>query len=77
MLIGILTAVCQAAHHEPSRKLPFINEASSRLDVAKVLFRVAKDVRCVTNDDYVSMQSKLNEIGRMIGGWMKSYKERA
>ncbi len=73
-LLDALASICNAAYHESAGKRPFVESASASLEVAKVLFRTAKAARCLTNDQYVSVQAKLNEIGRMVGGWMKFLK---
>ncbi|MEI6511555.1 MAG: four helix bundle protein [Candidatus Uhrbacteria bacterium] len=73
-LLDALSSICKAAYHEPAGKRPFVEDASASLEVAKVLFRTAKAARCLTNDQYVSIQAKLNEIGRMVGGWMRFLK---
>jgi len=44
---------------------------SIKLDVLKVLLRLAKDTRAISNNDYLTLQTSLQEIGKMIGGWIR------
>lgn len=53
-------------------KIKFLNEASIKLDLLKLLVRLAKDCHCLPNNKYLEFQSKLQSIGKMLGGWMKS-----
>ena|ERR1700722_17511403 len=57
---------------QPAQKLERLREASVKLDALRLLVRLAKDNRCVTNNAYLDLESKLHEAGRMLGGWMKS-----
>lgn len=45
---------------------------SNKLDYLKVLIRLAQDTRTIDNKQYLSIQTILQEIGKMIGGWIKS-----
>ncbi|MFH1314788.1 MAG: four helix bundle protein [Candidatus Uhrbacteria bacterium] len=73
-LLDIIQSVCRAAHSAPEQKLPSLETASTKIDLIKILFRVAKDTKCLANNDYLTLQSQLNEIGKMVGGWIKSLK---
>ena len=45
---------------------------SDKLDVLKVLFRLAKDTRTIDSKQYLAIQTPIQEIGKMVGGWIKS-----
>ena len=53
-------------------KIKFLTEASIKLDLLKLLVRLAKDCGCLQNKSYLELQSKLHIIGKMLGGWIKS-----
>ncbi len=38
----------------------------------KVLFRLAKDTRAIDSKQYLEIQTVIQEIGKMVGGWIKS-----
>ncbi len=46
--------------------------ASSKLDLIKLLVRLAYEVRALDQKSYIQLQEKLQEIGKMIGGWLRS-----
>jgi len=41
------------------------------LDLLKILIRAAKDVQALPENKYLSLQTQIQEIGRMLGGWIK------
>ncbi len=55
-------------------KLKYLRSVSAKIDLLRLLTRLAKDCDCITNKDYLELQSHLHEIGRMLGGWIKSIK---
>jgi hypothetical protein len=54
---------------EKSEKL---KDASAKLDTLKLLIRLAKDCKCITNVQYLKVESQLIDAGKMLGGWMKT-----
>ena len=61
-----------AGSTKPSDKAAYIKEASVRLDSLRLLLNLCKDCKCVSNQTYQQLDSTCNEIGRMLGGWLKS-----
>ncbi len=56
-------------------KLFLLQKASVKLDLLKVLVRLAKDVRALDHKKYLHLQLLLAEIGKMLGGWIKAVKQ--
>ena len=44
---------------------------SVKLDLLKVLLRIAKDTQAISNNNYLTLQAFLQEIGKMLGGWLR------
>lgn len=53
------------------KRLVILNEASLELDMLKIFIRLAKDTHAMTDKQYVHQQGQLNEVGKMLGGWIK------
>ncbi len=53
------------------KRLTILNEASFELDMLKIFIRLAKDTHAMTDKQYIHLQGQLNEIGKMLGGWIK------
>jgi|JI10StandDraft_1071094.scaffolds.fasta_scaffold15741_1 hypothetical protein len=53
-------------------RLNILYQMSLKLDLLKVLIRLAKESKAIPPKKYAIIQSMLQEIGKMIGGWIKS-----
>jgi len=53
-------------------KLGLLIDASAKFEVLKMLFRVARDLKMLDNKKYLSLETRIQEIGKMLGGWMRS-----
>ncbi len=49
---------------------------SAEIDMLRVFLRLCVDVKAITQKKSLPLQEKLDEIGRMLGGWIKSTKQR-
>ncbi len=49
-----------------------LEQAATKLDLLKILVRLGKDIKAVPDSKYLFLEEKLQEIGRMLGGWIKS-----
>ena len=47
-------------------------EADFQLEKLRLLVRLAKDVQCMHFSQYEHASKLINEIGRLLGGWIKS-----
>lgn len=72
MLLEILEAIILASNLSKQEKLPVLKKASMKLDVVRVFFKLARDLKILENKKYQVLESKASEIGRMLGGWIKS-----
>lgn len=70
-LEGVITA---ASVSQPELKLRYLQTVSAKIDLLRILVRLAKDCQCVSNKQYLELESQLHEAGRMLGGWLKSVK---
>lgn len=61
-----------ASASQPPRKLAHLTNASANLDALRLLLSLARDCRCMPNQTYQQLDARLSEIGRMLGGWLKS-----
>jgi len=72
-MLDIIRHCLQAASsNQPDSKVMFLQKASASLDTLRLLLSLCKDCKCVSNQTYQQLDSKLSEIGRMLGGWLKS-----
>lgn len=48
-----------------------LKRISVKLDLLKILLRLSKDTNALPNKKYIELQSILQEIGKMLGGWIR------
>ena len=53
-------------------KLPTLKNVSLKLNFLRVFVRLMKDVKSIDTAKYIKLQDMIDEIGRMLGGWMRS-----
>jgi hypothetical protein len=56
-------------------KYDHLSRASAKLDLLKLLARLLYDLKAIDRKKYLELESHLQEIGKMIGGWLKSLKQ--
>ncbi len=73
VMLEILVALVTGYHtREVSRKIQMLTEANVSLECVKILIRLAKDTRSLDESLYRDYEAQLQEIGKMLGGWMAS-----
>lgn len=56
-------------------KVEALMQISIKLDLIKVLLRLARDNQALRNNRYLELQTDLQEIGKMLGGWIRATKQ--
>jgi len=57
-----------------NEKLSVLEEASHKLNVVRIFIRLSKDTEVIDFTKYEDFQNRVDEIGRMLGGWIKQVK---
>jgi len=68
-MLGILEKIIMA--NQSTAKTVYLKKASVQLDVLRILIRLSKDMHFISIRQYEFAAGKVNEIGKMLGGWMK------
>jgi four helix bundle protein len=71
-MLEVIEGVVTASQLPKSEKLPILQKTSTKLDLLKVLIRLCKDLKILDNKKYFQLESYLQEIGKMLGGWIKA-----
>lgn len=58
-----------------NNKTETLSKISNKIDLLKILLRLAKDTQGLTNKSYLELQEMLQEIGKMLGGWIRATKQ--
>jgi len=70
--LALLEALIETSHRYGAERIQVLYIISNKLDLLKVLIRLAKDTRTIENQQYLEIQTFIQEIGKMVGGWIKS-----
>ena len=57
-----------------TQRLEILRNVSSKLDLLKILLRLANDNKDINTKTYLNLQQNLQEIGKMTGGWIRYIK---
>jgi len=55
---------------EKDKKLEKIKKCILALDILKYMISIAWEGKLISNKQYESVSLKLDEVGKMLGGWM-------
>jgi four helix bundle protein len=71
-LLDIVSKIQQAQYLTRYEKITRLKEISGMLDTVKILIRLSGKLELLREPDYITFESELQQIGRMLGGWIKS-----
>ncbi len=69
-LLEILKNIIQA--NQERNKLETLKQTSIELDKFRILYRLAKDLRFMNIKQYEFGAKKINEVGKLLTGWIRS-----
>jgi hypothetical protein len=76
LLIEVLEGILFASQQSKAEKLPTLEKTSVKLNFLRVCIRLMKDIKAIDAKKYIIIEANLDEIGRMLGGWIKSTRDR-
>jgi len=74
LILDTIELIFLASNLSKEEKYNILQKASLKIDLLKILIRLAKEVKALDNKKYIQLQQELQEIGKMIGGWIRSVK---
>jgi hypothetical protein len=75
--LKLLKISITAGHYSGLKQVEILKALSVELDLLKVFFRLSRETRCIDSKQYLEIQTIVSEIGRMLGGWIKSASSQA
>ncbi|MBT4552708.1 diversity-generating retroelement protein Avd [bacterium] len=73
ILLATLEIFFLVAHLPKEEKNINLKKASVNLDLLRVFIRLAYETKALDLKKYVQLQESIDEIGRMLGGWLKTF----
>lgn len=69
LFVEAMEAVATAGFLQPQEKIPWIRLAIRKTDTLKIFMMILWETKSIDNKKYILLSEKLNEIGKMLGGW--------
>ncbi len=70
--LDMLELLICASRKEKSSKLRLLDQAATKLDLLKLFLRLGEETKAIPSKRYLDLSKMLQEIGRMLGGWIRS-----
>lgn len=74
LFLDVIERIIRAEYSDKTEKIIALKNASFKLDTLKFFLQVSWEIKSLDNRKYVALSEKLNEIGKMLGGWIKAIK---
>jgi hypothetical protein len=71
----ILEAVSVAGFLAKEEKLPWVRLAIRKTDTVKLFLMILWETKSLDNKKYIDLSLKIEEVGRMLGGWHGQLKQ--
>lgn len=69
IFIQIIETISAAVFAKKEEKLPLIKISVRKLDTIKILLLILWESKSLDDKKYISLSQKVDEVGRMLGGW--------
>lgn len=69
LFIELIEATSGAAFLPRTEKVPYVRLAIRKLDTLKLLLLILWESRSLDNKKYIALSVKVDEVGKMLGGW--------
>lgn len=74
VILDLIESIYYAGYTSSGSKLALLEKASAKLNLLRLLVRLMKDTKTLDLKKYTLLQQIIDEIGRMLGGWLRSIK---
>jgi hypothetical protein len=71
LILEILEYILNASQLSKIEKPPMLQKASAKLNLLRVFIRLCRDTKVLDNKRYIQLEQNIDEIGKMLGGWIK------
>jgi hypothetical protein len=76
VFLEVLELSFASSYLAPEQKIVLLTKTISRLDILKFFLQLAWESNLVPNEKYIDLSTRLEEIGRMLGGWKKGLEKK-
>lgn len=71
-IISVIELLIETSYLPKEMKRGPLIQANNKFETLKVLVRLLKELQIIEQKKYISLQTMIQEIGKMFGGWIKA-----
>ena len=71
-ILDLMEQILLAGQLPQNEKMSCLRGADIKNNLLRVFIRLMKDIKSIDLKTYVLIEESIDEIGRMLGGWIKS-----
>ena len=72
LIVDLIELFLEAGYTKSGNKSAVLEKASVKLNTLRFFIRLMKETRVFDLKKYTTLQGMIDEIGRMLGGWIRS-----
>ena len=72
LTLEFLESLYEANSSRDPQRLILLEKLDNKLKIIKTMIRLCFDVKALDQNKYIRCEESLQEIGKMLGGWIKS-----
>ncbi len=72
LILDVVELLIEAGYVARNNKVTILEHASVKLNTLRLLIRLMKESSTFDTKKYVTLQTIIDEIGRQLGGWIRS-----
>ncbi|NMC64260.1 MAG: diversity-generating retroelement protein Avd [SAR324 cluster bacterium] len=76
LTLDILEGFLSAAAEEQNARMRRLGDVSVKLDMLRLLTRLSFELKAINNKKYLELQTHIEEIGKMLGGWLRHLRQK-
>ena len=75
-MLDLIECLLSAGQAEKGNKALMLERASVKLNMLRFFIRLMKETKSLDTKKYTALQEMVDEVGRMLGGWIRSITSR-
>jgi len=71
LLLDLLELLRKAVYTPINKKIILLELASDKIDSLRFFLQLLWEARLISNKQYISIETEIQDMGRIVGGWKK------
>ncbi len=77
LILDIIELILLAINDKTDRKLLILEKISAKLNTLRMFIRITKELKIISLTKYAILQSRIDEIGKLLGAWIKNAQKKS